>query len=393
MTTFLSKVARAWSVFALVAAGLVGPIAARAELAELRQRGITLAIDGEDIAVSGISSGAGMAHQIHLAYSDVVRGAGLVAGPPYRCAEYYLGSTDYPPAMTTGEMVAINLCTAYYTELTLLKTPYAGGPIAVERLKALTADAAERRKIPPTERLCNGRAMLINGAVDTTVPAHITDATAKLYESLLAGCEGGAGEHLKVLTVPNMPHTMPVDAAAAAGTCPAGPPYIAECDLKGAEAILSYLHPKRDAAKSAEGAAKPENLIAIDQHAAIGATQPKWRMHKTGYVYVPDRCKSGESCALHVALHGCKQNEDQIGEATPEGQAKPLFARDAGYNDYAERAGIVVLYPQAQQTGLTEGNPNGCWDWWGYNGPGFYATDAGQPRNIWRIVSELRRPK
>ena len=63
-----------------------------------------LDIDTDRVTVSGISSGAHMAHQLHIAYSDVFSGAGLVSGGPYNCAENSLvtamgrcmGNTDKP---------------------------------------------------------------------------------------------------------------------------------------------------------------------------------------------------------------------------------------------------------------------------------------------------------
>ena len=46
-----------------------------------------LAATTNDVTVSGISSGGYMAVQFQVAYSSVVRGAGIVAGGPYYCAE------------------------------------------------------------------------------------------------------------------------------------------------------------------------------------------------------------------------------------------------------------------------------------------------------------------
>ena len=40
-----------------------------------------------NLTVSGLSSGGAMAAQFHLAFSKDVSGAGIVAGPPYWCAE------------------------------------------------------------------------------------------------------------------------------------------------------------------------------------------------------------------------------------------------------------------------------------------------------------------
>jgi poly(3-hydroxybutyrate) depolymerase len=68
---------------------------------------------------------------------------------------------------------------------------------------------------------------------------------------------------------------------------------------------------------------------------------------------------------------------------------KALFARDAGYNDEAERLGIVMLYPQAKASPYS--NPNGCWDWWGYADPSaFYKKDGIQLRTLWKVVDAVR---
>ena len=43
-------------------------------------------LDPGRISVSGISSGGFMAHQFHVAHSEHIVGAGIVAGGPYFCA-------------------------------------------------------------------------------------------------------------------------------------------------------------------------------------------------------------------------------------------------------------------------------------------------------------------
>ena len=40
-----------------------------------------------DVTVSGISAGGSMATQLHLAFSSEISGCGIVAGPPYYCAQ------------------------------------------------------------------------------------------------------------------------------------------------------------------------------------------------------------------------------------------------------------------------------------------------------------------
>jgi len=44
-------------------------------------------LDPSGVTVSGISSGAFFAHQFHVAYASLVKGAGIVAGGPYGCAD------------------------------------------------------------------------------------------------------------------------------------------------------------------------------------------------------------------------------------------------------------------------------------------------------------------
>mmetsp|Transcript_10392 Transcript_10392/g.19898 ORF Transcript_10392/g.19898 Transcript_10392/m.19898 type:complete len:90 (+) Transcript_10392:887-1156(+) len=62
------------------------------------------------------------------------------------------------------------------------------------------------------------------------------------------------------------------------------------------------------------------------------------------------------------------------------GKRKPVLfdcvvrcVQHTGLNEYADANSIVILYPQATTTVL---NPKGCWDWWGYAGPG-YASQLG----------------
>ncbi len=109
-------------------------------------------------------------------------------------------------------------------------------------------------------------------------------------------------------------------------------------------------------------------------------------MGDKGYVYVPASCSAMKPCRVHVALHGCQQYADNpvIGDR---------FARYGGYNEWADANNLIVLYPQATAN-ATVGNPEGCWDWWGYahqtDSQGKYATKAGlQVAAIWRMLERL----
>ena len=63
-------------------------VAARIEaLAAPGELPVIQRIDKSSITVSGLSSGAAMAVQIGTVHSRIVRGVGILAGPPYLCAE------------------------------------------------------------------------------------------------------------------------------------------------------------------------------------------------------------------------------------------------------------------------------------------------------------------
>jgi poly(3-hydroxybutyrate) depolymerase len=123
-------------------------------------------------------------------------------------------------------------------------------------------------------------------------------------------------------------------------------------------------------------------------------------MAAKGYLYVPPSCREPNArCRVHVALHGCKQDA-------------ATFAREAGYNQWAEHYRMIVVYPAIEpgpnlageacsmrlpaiaDYSLVEPNVNGCWDWWGYLdsfGPkNRYLTKEGpQMRVIEHIVRKV----
>lgn len=387
---------------------------AQAQIAELTKQGINLSVDTKDVAVSGISSGAAMAHQLHIAYSASLTGVGMVAGPPYRCAQMLLGQPEW--ALASQVDVAVALCTAAYKDFpmaTPIQLMVADLAVDPARLNELLTESLKRggSVADPEAGLCGDRVYLISGSEDTMVPGKVTEGTRDVYTGIKERCkaQGAPGVTLRAELRGGMPHTMPTDSKAEPGKCPAGPPYIADCDWPGGSKLLAFLHPGKatpaeasksapadanqaapadavktasaDAVKAVAGAAKPENLIAFNQRKVIGATEPQGSMHEVGHIYVPDQCKKGESCALHVAIHGCKQNDDMIGDGAS-------FSRDAGYNDWAERHGVIVLYPQVAAS-PAGGNPNGCWDWWGYSGVDYYQKGGRQMRNLWALVQAV----
>ncbi len=62
-------------------------------------------------------------------------------------------------------------------------------------------------------------------------------------------------------------------------------------------------------------------------------------MADTGFLFVPRDCAAGQPCRVHVAFHGCRQGIGFLGRT---------FARQTGYDRWADANRIVVLYPQVR---------------------------------------------
>ena len=94
-------------------------------------------------------------------------------------------------------------------------------------------------------------------------------------------------------------------------------------------------------------------------------------------IYIPEICAAKGGCRLHIALHGCEQNRDQVGMAFIEG---------SGFAGWADTNNLVILFPQVEASIL---NPKACWDRFCYTGNNFLTKDALQIAAIWRMVERL----
>jgi poly(3-hydroxybutyrate) depolymerase len=92
---------------------------------------------------------------------------------------------------------------------------------------------------------------------------------------------------------------------------------------------------------------------------------------------MPKDCLEGNTCRVHIAFHGCGQNQTFVGNA---------FAHDAGFAQWADTNNIIVLFPQTASTPV---NPQGCWDWWGYTGRGYLTRAAPQIVAVRRMLEQL----
>ncbi len=284
----------------------------------------TFNIDPDRVTVSGISSGAYMATQLHLAHSNLISGAGLIAGGPYRCAD---GSMEK----------ALGACLE-------------GGNFEHERIAGQVREYAAAGAIDDPGNLQDDRVWIFHGAADAAIDRSVAVAARNFYRDY-APAEG-----IAFVDTVDAVHGMPTIAAGA--VCDEfAPPYINACDYDAAGELLGHLY-----GPLAEPAASDGALVTLSQEDHAHA-----ELWDHAYLYAPRTCREGAACGLHVAFHGCNQSAELIGDE---------FARLAGYNRWAETNDIVVLYPQVKQSRMAPLNPLGCWDWWGYTGKE-YATKAG----------------
>lgn len=292
-------------------------------------------IDTNRITVSGVSSGAMMATQMHVAMSGLVHGAAMVAGGPYYCAEGGL-KKGLGPCMNGGDV---------------------GLPTLVEYAKANSAAGS----IHDVQNLADDPVWLFSGKNDAVIHHDLVIAASAFYSEL-------ANVAPVVVDDVAAPHGFPTLYSGASCTGMAEP-FLNACNYDAAGELLLALYGELN--PRGEAAAE---LLEIPQPGAGGAT-----MLPTALAYVPVACSDGEACGVHVAFHGCQQSTAFVGD---------VFAKKAGYNEWAETNQLIVLYPQVDSSKIAPMNPMGCWDWWGYTGDD-YATRAGEQIAVVKSTLEM----
>lgn len=301
-----------------------------------------LNVDIRETSLSGLSSGAFMAVQFHLAHASIVRGVGILAGGPWGCAQ-----GDWARAL--GEC---------------MKGEPAIGPL-VDRARS----AAEAGDLDPSESLVRSRIWLFSGYNDGVVRPSVMNALQRFYRTLAPGAPLMYRRDLRA------GHAMVTESAGA--DCPVtGGNFVTDCDYDAAGNLLQFVHGRLDP----PAGMLTGRLTRFDQSGFTSGSTRSVSMAAEGYLFVPKACEQGERCRVHVALHGCEQAAEKVGEA---------FVRDAGYNRWADTNRIVVLYPQTRSTWGMPWNPYGCWDWWGYTGAAYATKRGAQVSAIRAMVDRL----
>ena len=303
---------------------------------------LSLDIDATETSASGLSSGAYMAVQFHVAFSSTMKGVAAFAGGPYSCAQGSLNT-----ATTTCMSSTANLDPAPFVALT----------------KSYAASGA----VDGVEHLKGQRVFLFGGAKDTTVNPAVMDGLHAYYASFVGSSDIDFQRQRA-----NTAHTMPTESYGSACATTSSP-FLGKCGYDASGAALRHIYgalAPRPASLSGSFRAIPQGSF-VDSPAAHSLAD-------TAYAYIPKSCVYGERCKVHVAFHGCKQSVSAVGDA---------FYKHAGYNEWADTNHIVVLYPQtiARQSG----NPNGCWDWFGYDSADYAKKTGPQMKMAKAMVDGL----
>ncbi|MDP2609370.1 MULTISPECIES: poly(3-hydroxybutyrate) depolymerase [unclassified Oceanobacter] len=315
--------------------------------------------DIQQTSVSGLSSGAFMASQLYMAHSDIMVGIGVIAGGPYLC------SRSWP--MAAPALTATTTCMTPQSELLRPN---------VSRLVGLTRELEQQGRIDAVINLQDDHLYLFSGRSDDTVISRVVDATRDYFVQL-----GVPAQQILYNDQINAGHAILTNNSDDTDCALTRTPFINNCQFMQSTRILSYLY--MDAIPPA-----PEvsgELLAFDQRPFLVGERTS--MAETGYVYVPQYCRQNSRCRIHVALHGCKQSYDEIGDA---------YIRTTGYNQMADSNRLIVLYPQVNVSDFAPLNPLGCWDYWGYSSEDlidadFYSKKAPQIQAIYAMIQQLAR--
>ncbi len=310
-------------------------------------------------SVSGLSAGAYMAGQFQIAHSSIVRGAGIIAGGPYGCAESAFADVmPGPGAPFLNLSKAMNGC--------MLDAMQAWGIPNPELLAERARKLAKLDRIDATEGVTRSRVYLFSGTNDRIVVPSIVAAAAKLYSAL-----GVPDAQVKLVSDIGAGHAFVTeDKGLACGRT--GEPYITDCDYDQAGVLLGHIYGQlrpRTAQPTGE-------FVAFDQR-EFARDLSGHGLDDAGVVYVPKSCRSGSGCRVHIVFHGCNQQRSKAGDA---------FIKDTGFANWADANRLIVLFPQVTTSTV---NPQACWDWWGYTGREYLTRKGPQVVAVRRMLDRL----
>ncbi|WP_415899469.1 poly(3-hydroxybutyrate) depolymerase [Neptuniibacter sp. QD48_11] len=320
----------------------------------------------DQTSISGLSSGGFMAAQYHIAYSENLVGAGIIAGGPWNCVASIPGS-DMTPKLVSATTTCMDPC----------KYSWFGCPESLypnsRYLSELAKTEAERGSIAKLENLYDDKVYIFSGLEDKTVWQVVGDQTVSFYKHLELD-ESAIRYDNRVAAG----HGFITDDLEDNQCSLTEKPWINNCGFSQARRLLEHIYGELEVdVKELSG-----ELIKFDQTPFISGEYSS--LDNMGYVYIPESCRS-ESCRVHVALHGCRQGHEFLGDR---------FVKGTGYNETADANRLIILYPQVKPSSIMPLNPRGCWDFWGYSSNNlppyhYYKRTAPQMKAINQMVNRL----
>jgi len=305
-------------------------------------------VDPSKVFIAGISSGGFFGVQMHVAHSRTFKGAAI-----------YAGGVDY--CALDSVVIALTACGGEG----LYESTLAQSEAYVDQQSAAgTIDDERNLRRQPV--------YLWSGTADTVVKqAEMNDLDTEYRHY-------GADIVKYDNDFPAEHGWESPDGELACGT--AASPYMIKCDLGSRaydseqtwlSAFFGRLRPRNDGRLGGR-------LVNFDQ-TEFGAAASN-SMDTNGYYFVPESCSDRHPCGLVVAFHGCLQTQAVIGTK---------FITESGIDEWADSNGIIVLYPYAIESSTVPYNPQGCWDWWGYDDPNYSLKSGTQTTIVYKMVQRL----
>jgi len=264
--------------------------------------------------------------QMQVIYSSYMQGAAILAGGPYDCAQ---GS------------LAIGGTSCLHDE----------PPIDVGHLASVTVSRAADGLIDPVYHMSDHKLFLFSGTLDSVVNPKVMQACYDYELQFVPSAN--------IQWVHDLPaeHTIPTDDPTSPNACDVSrKPWISYCNYDSSGLSLQQIYGPLNARNKGTLGGK---LFTFDQ-TQFHKSPSSISMADEGFIFVPQSCADLERCVLLVAFHGCLDNEDSVGQ---------WFVNGTGLNNWADTNNIIILYPQTVASLVYPDNPEGCWDWWGYNDP------------------------
>ena len=336
-----------------------------------------------EVIVSGISSGADLAVQLQVAFSDLIAGAGIFAGQAYHCAVQ-----RFPLDNLTHPSPSVPWCDGCPTGTSLGYDHCKRNPEVASNVSLLVEYAkrqAAAGTVAPLDTLATRRVFLYRGTRDHTYNKGAVQATAEFFLAFLPAKSVHFEKEVQSA------HLVPtIDKYLCWWEEWQGPD---NCTFDGAGHVLRWVHGEQALDGGRENNTAPETLYSkymrdFDQTLYFpGASSntsggSSTLMASSGKVFVPPACvEPGASCRAHFFFHGC----DVV-------DTFDVFSEYSGFNEWAMQNRFVIVYPKMGTNGKIQQMKDGCWDGYGDTGRDYDLRSGPQMATIASMIKGLGRP-